>query len=79
MVARKRLSAQALAVEGKEAADAAGFGAKRHKKVSSGDIGASPYPVVGKMRGGTLFLNRETVRSATARPRGGGRGGGRRR
>lgn len=73
MVAKKRLSAHALAAEGKEAA-AAGVGGKRLKRLSSGDIGASPYPVVGKMRGGTLFLNRDTVRSVTAKPRGGGRG-----
>lgn len=79
VVAKKRLSAHALAAEGKEAAAAAGAGgAKRHKKLSSGDIGASPYPVVGKMRGGTLFLNRDTVKSVTAKPRGGG-GRGRRR
>ncbi len=72
VVAKKRLSAHALAAEGKEAA-APGM---RHKKLGSGDIGASPYPVVGKMRGGTLFLSRDTVRSVTAKSRGGGRGGG---
>lgn len=81
VVAKKRLSAHALAAEGKEAAaGAAAGGARRHKQLGSGDIGASPYPVVGKMRGGTLFLNRDTVKSVTARGGRGGRGGrGRRR
>lgn len=69
VVARKR---PALA---SNLAAAAGGGSSRHDKRGSGDIGASPYPVVGRMKGGQLVLNRDTIRSLTSRRgRGGGRG-----
>lgn len=68
VVAKKRPTAASLA------SDVLDDGGRR-KHDSSGRVGDSPYPVLGKMRGGTLFLNRDTIQTVTAR-RGGGRGGG---
>ncbi|GAB5034193.1 Hypothetical protein NocV09_01701550 [Nannochloropsis oceanica] len=68
VVAKKRQSAAALA---SEVLDDGG----RRSHDSSGRIGDSPYPVLGKMKGGMLYLNRETIQTFTAGRRGGGSGG----
>lgn len=70
VVAKKRQSAAALA---NQILDDGG----RRKHDSSGKIGETPYPVLGKMKGGTLFLNRGTIQRATMGKRG-GRGGDKR-
>lgn len=67
VVAKKRQSAAALA---NEVLDDGG----RRSHDSSGRIGDSPYPVLGKMKGGMLYLNRETIQTVTAGRRGGGSG-----
>lgn len=67
VVAKKRPTAASLAAE--VLGDVG-----RRRNDSSGRIGDSPYPVLGKMRGGTLFLNRDTIQKMM--PRRGGGGGG---